>query len=42
MTVSVKENDNGLVISTTGTSRKLVTFLKNVNDLDPFFSIETR
>jgi hypothetical protein len=35
-----KENDNGLVISTTGTSKKLVTFLKNVNDLDPFFSIE--
>ncbi len=35
-----KENDNGLVISTTGNSKKLVTFLKNVNDLDPFFSIE--
>jgi hypothetical protein len=35
-----KEADNGLVISATGNSKKLVTFLKNVNDLDPFFSIE--
>jgi hypothetical protein len=35
-----KENDNGFVISTTGNSKKLITFLKNVNDLDPFFAIE--
>ncbi|HVZ26697.1 MAG TPA: hypothetical protein VG842_11605 [Sediminibacterium sp.] len=35
-----KEPDNGLVISTTGNSKKLVTFKKNVNDLDPFFAIE--
>ncbi|MES2004842.1 MAG: adhesin [Bacteroidota bacterium] len=35
-----KENENGLVISTTGNSKKLVTFLKNVNDLDSFFTIE--
>lgn len=35
-----KENDSGFVISAIGNSKKLVTFLKNVNDLDPFFSIE--
>lgn len=35
-----KDNEKGLVISPTGNSRKLMSFLKNVNDIDPFFAIE--
>lgn len=35
-----KDSENGLILSTTGSSKKLLTFYKKVDDLDPFFYIE--
>lgn len=35
-----KDDENGLVISSRGSSKKFVTFYKNINDLTPFYYIE--
>jgi hypothetical protein len=35
-----KDSENGLILSTTGISNKMLTFFKKVDDLDPFFFIE--
>ena len=35
-----KDAENGLVLSSSGISNKLITFFKSVDDLEPFFHIE--
>jgi hypothetical protein len=35
-----KDAENGLILSSSGISKKLITFFKSVDDLEPFFNIE--
>ncbi|PSL45358.1 hypothetical protein CLV51_10460 [Chitinophaga niastensis] len=35
-----KDEDNGLLVSTLGNSKRLVSFYRAVNDLEPFFCVE--
>lgn len=35
-----KDSENGLILSTTGISKKILTIFKKVDDLDPFYFIE--
>jgi hypothetical protein len=35
-----KDAENGLILSTTGKSKKILTVYKKVDDLDPFYFIE--
>lgn len=36
----LKDKDNGFVIASMGNSNKFLSLYKNINDLDPFFSLE--
>ena len=35
-----KDSENGLILSTTGKSKKILTIYKKIDDLDPFYFIE--